>query len=252
MIIAFISDFGYEDHYAGAMKGAALAVDPSATIVDVSHGVGKFDVLHGAYVLAGASRAFPPGTVFVVVVDPGVGGPRRGIVVQCGDKFYVGPDNGVFTLVWDKGCRAWEIDMSSFPDADPTFHGRDVFAPVAAMLGRGVPPGEIGREVRDIVLLPVGWTRCEGAPCSGTVIHIDSFGNVISNIREPGLRLGESYEVSVGGWRGSVRFLRTYSEAGEGEPLLLVNSEGLLELSVREDSAASLTGARRLDEFRIL
>jgi len=252
LIIAFISDFGYEDHYAGAMKGAALSINPEVRVVDVCHGIRKFDVLHGAYVLAGASRAFPKGTIFVVVVDPGVGGPRRGILLECDGKFYVGPDNGVFTLIWHDGCRAWEIDMSRFPNADPTFHGRDVFAPVAALLSLGKKPEELGKETRDIILLPVRWGSCGIDSCEGSVIHIDSFGNVISNIRRPSLELGRRYRVRVGKWGGVVPFLKTYAEAEVGEPLLLVNSEGLLELSVREGSARELTGAERLDEFRVL
>ena len=252
MIIAFISDFGYEDHYAGAMKGAALGINPDARVVDVCHGIRKFDVLHGAYVLAGASRAFPKGTIFVVVVDPGVGGPRRGIFLECDGKFYVGPDNGVFTLIWHDGCRAWEIDMSRFPNADPTFHGRDVFAPVAALLSLGKKPEELGREIRDIILLPVRWGSCGDDSCEGSVIHIDCFGNVISNIRRPRLELGRLYRVRVGKWSGVVPFLKTYAEAEVGEPLLLVNSEGLLELSVREGSARELTEAERLDDFRVL
>ncbi len=158
MIVTLLTDFGTADYFVGAMKGAVLSVNPSAQVVDITHEVPAFDVEAGAFALRAAFEAFPKGTVHVAVVDPGVGSPRRPLVVAAGRHFFVGPDNGLFGHVYERvrPFRVFHLTNASYfrREVSPTFHGRDIFAPVAGALSRGVRAEELGPEVFDFVRLP--------------------------------------------------------------------------------------------------
>jgi len=233
-LVTLTTDFGTQDGYVGAMKGVILARAPRAQIVDISHEVPREDVAAAAFALAQAAPHFPRGTIHVVVVDPGVGGVRHGVVVDAGAQLFVGPDNGVFELVAPAPRAAWEITSRRLR-RDPvsaTFHGRDVFAPAAAALAAGAKPSSAGPEVALQGRLP-------GGP-PGKVIHVDRFGNLVTDLRAAtaGLRA-----VKVAG--RVVEWARTYSDVASGALLAYLGSAGTVEVAVRDGSAAALLGVGR-------
>ena len=246
-LITLTTDFG-GGWYVGAMKGAVLRVNPRAAIVDISHGIAGMNVLEGAFALAAACRAFPDGTVHVAVVDPGVGTARRGLVIET-DRFrFVGPDNGVLTLAAPPPAvkRVFAVADKRYFEADPspTFHGRDVFAPVAAHLTLGVDPAEMGPPASDLVALAWPEMSTEGQTLAGEVLFADSFGNLVTSIPGDRARAAVGAEVWAGGRRiGPVE--RTYGEVPRGEPLALVGSHGFLEIAVHGRSARDRLGLSR-------
>lgn len=254
-IVTLLTDFGTRDAYVAAMKGVLLRIAPEATLVDISHEVPPQGVAEAAYLLGEASRWFPPGTVHLVVVDPGVGGARRGLAVRSGGQSFVAPDNGVLTRVLcrDKAERIVELVEPRYrlPVVSPTFHGRDVFAPAAAHLARGVPLEGFGPLVDDPVLLDWAKPRLlAGEVIVGHVVHVDRFGNLVTDIPPDLIGDPERAVVSVGELR--VRGVRaTYSQVARGEALALVGSHGHLEVAVREGSAAEVARARAGDKVRV-
>ncbi|MDQ6710915.1 MAG: SAM-dependent chlorinase/fluorinase [Candidatus Dormibacteraeota bacterium] len=230
-IITLLTDFGVDDAYVGAMKGAILQIHPRATIVDLTHGVRPFAVLQGAFLLDSAWRSFPVGTVHVAVVDPGVGGPRRAIAFRAGDHLMVGPDNGLFTFLSEPVSDLVELHLP--PEAAPTFHGRDVFGPSAARIAAGQALEALGTaSTASPIRLEDAWARKVGEAWRGQVLHCDHFGNVISNLPLRAMaRL-----TAVNGTR--VRTVETYEEAQPGEMVALVGSSGRIEFALREGSAA--------------
>jgi hypothetical protein len=245
-IVTLTTDFGTQDGYVGAMKGVILALARGVTIVDVTHEVPPQDVAAAAFAIAQAAPYFPERTVHVVVVDPGVGGRRRGVIVDDGRQLYVGPDNGVFSLAVPAPEAAWEITSAAFRRGTvaATFHGRDVFAPAAARLALGAPPEQAGPPVsldgslgsRKLRLLR------GGKEVRGQVIHVDRFGNLITDI--PGARLPDKARVKAGRL-ALKRISRTFEDVAKGAPLAYVGSAGTLELAVREGSAAGKYRLRR-------
>src|ERR1700682_4944509 len=180
-LVTLVTDFGLEDAYVGAMKGAILAVSPKAAVVDVTHGVRPFAVLQGAFLLDSAWRSFPLGTVHVAVVDPGVGTQRSAIAFKAADHYFVGPDNGLFTFLNEPISEA--VALATPPEAAPTFHGRDVFAPVAARRAGGATLVEVGRpRAADPLRLPDAWASKVGEAWRALALHCDHWGNVISNL----------------------------------------------------------------------
>ncbi len=249
-VITLLSDFGYRDHYVAAMKAVILSICPRARIVDITHGVPKFDVRAGAYLLKAAYKYFPPHTIHVAVVDPGVGTERGGVVVKTRNYVFVGPDNGVLALAaLEDGVeevRVIENRSLTLPRVSYTFHGRDVFAPIAAHLARGVPLAAVGSLTRSGLSVPeFAEPKMSDRTLECEVIYIDDFGNVIFNARREHLsRLGISYGAScrvlIHGREVEARYLPSYGYAGEGEPLLLINSEEHLELAINRGSAARI------------
>jgi S-adenosylmethionine hydrolase len=250
MIITLLTDFGTADGYVAAMKGVILSRAPGATLVDVTHDVPPQDVQAGAFALRAFYPLFPAGTVHLAVVDPGVGSARRPIAVGAGGQWFVGPDNGLFTAVYD-GEPAWRaLHLTSerfFRDAvSDTFHGRDIFAPVAAALASGTGPDDLGEPITDPVTLPGARVVREGGRVRGAVVHVDRFGNLITSLSRrdlpeaprPGFRL------TVAG-REVRGFHRFYAEAAGGEPFATWGSAGLLEIAVDHGSAAALLGVGR-------
>jgi S-adenosylmethionine hydrolase len=247
-LVALLTDFGLQDHYVGAMKGAILSACPEATLVDVTHEVPPHDVAAGALALDAAYRHFPPGTVFVAVVDPGVGSERRPVAVQAGRWLFVGPDNGVFTYVLDAEPTARVRLIANAPlfreRPSPVFHGRDLFGPVGALLAAGLAFEEVGPAVTDAVRLGLPPKARTAEGWEGAVLHVDRFGNLTTNILESDLAaLGEGGTLEV--WLGSeiLPLVRSYSDVGPGRPCALVGSSGRLEIAVRLGRGATLPGA---------
>ena len=256
-IITLLTDFGLSDTYVGQVKGAVLSIANAADLVDLTHGVPPQDVRAGAFLLWSAVDAFPPGSIHVAVVDPGVGSPRRGLALSStrGDLF-VGPDNGLLipaverlggvqTAINLTERRYWRPATSSTSSSISTFHGRDVFGPVAAHLANGLPIDRLGPPVSD-VSRAAGWPAPEGL--NGEVIHADAYGNLVTNVARAGLPA--SYEVIVG--RHRVRNGDYYAAVAPGELVALVGSANLLEISARDASAANITGARRGTPLRVV
>ena len=252
-VITLTSDFGLRDHYVGTMKGVMLRIHPEARLIDITHQITTQDVLEASLVLDGGYRYFPVGTVHLVVVDPGVGSGRRPILVAGNEHFFVGPDNGTFTGIMegDRSARAFEIVERRFllPGISDTFHGRDIFAPVAAFLARGIAPEEFGPPVTDPCRLSLPVPRIWGDQIRGEVIHIDSFGNIVSNIARV------DFERAVGERRfrilinGKVidRIHRTYADRERGQTLALFGSSDLLEVAVADGRAERRIGAGKGD-----
>lgn len=253
MIVTLLTDFGTADYFVGAMKGAVLAVNPRAQVVDITHEIPPQDVEAGAFTLLAAFDAFPPGTVHVAVVDPGVGSARRAVVVEGGGHLFVGPDNGVFGHVYERlgPFRVFHARDERYfrPRVSETFHGRDVFAPLAGALALGVRAEELGPEVADFVRLPFARpSRGPEGTLVASVIHVDRFGNCVTNITREDLteeEIGRGARLLVAG-REIRSFRRFFADEGErGEPFAVWGSAGLLELAVFRDSAARVLGAGR-------
>ncbi|MGC4113562.1 MAG: SAM-dependent chlorinase/fluorinase [Myxococcales bacterium] len=243
-IITLLTDFGAGSGYPAQMKGVLLSMCPDARIVDVSHEVPAYRVLVGQALLLEAVPAFPPETIHLAVVDPGVGTSRRGLVVQGGEKapghLFVGPDNG---LLWPfmHGGKVYELAEPAYrrSEVSATFHGRDVFAPAAAHLALGVSPEKLGPEVAEPVKLTPPKVRHEGGAVVGEIVHVDSFGNLITNLSREDLPAvaPEQLRLAVGG-RTLSGLAATYGSAPRGTLMALIGSAGLLEIAVREGSAA--------------
>jgi len=248
--ITLTTDFGTCDHYVGAMKGVILGVCPAATIVDITHDIAPQNVMHAALVLRRIVDCFPPGSVHVVVVDPGVGSPRRILAGGYGGQIFIAPDNGTMTLVHQDLAREalHVVENSEFfrqPVAH-TFHGRDILAPVAAHVASGVPLNRLGPRTAGIEMLQFPTVEHARGEVRGCVLLVDHFGNLVTNIREESLgelmRRKRDVEVLVGDTPvGPLR--TTYSEVGAGEPLALIGSGGLMEISVNCGRADERFGA---------
>lgn len=257
MIVTLLSDFGTADYFAGAMRGAVLAAEPRAQVVDITHEVPAHDVEAGAFTLAAACGAFPAGTVHVAVVDPGVGSERAALIVEAAGQLFVGPDNGLFGHVYERAGESLRVHRlppaEHFnPQASSTFHGRDLFAPVAGRLAGGETPAQLGAVgTAEFVRLPLARPhRRPDATLEAAVIHVDRFGNLVTNLTpqqldEDALECGRA-RLLVGG--REVRAFRRFYAEGRGdasEPFAIWGSAGFLEISVNRASAARALGAGR-------
>jgi S-adenosylmethionine hydrolase len=250
-IVALLSDFGTKDHYVGTMKGVLLGICPDASLVDISHEVPPHDVLAGALELAAAYRYFPSGTVFLVVVDPGVGSSRRGIAAEAGDYKFVAPDNGVLTLVFRevRPKRLAEITERKYTRAtiSRTFEGRDRFAPAAGWLAKGVSISSLGRSISDPHAIDIPVVSVDASGATGQVLRVDRFGNLITHIdRATFDRLTREGPVSVRiGTQDVARVVNTYAEAAPGSICALFGSTDHLEIAVNGGSAAETLALQR-------
>jgi S-adenosylmethionine hydrolase len=239
--VTLTTDFGTGDGFVGAMKGVLARLAPEAIVVDITHEVPRFDIGHGAWVLWTAAREFPRGTIHVAVVDPGVGGDRAAVIAAIDGRYFVGPDNGLFSYVAAAGVveGAWAITSTAFRLAEvaPTFHGRDLFAPAAAALVRGLPPELAGPAICLTGRLPWSVRSNEADAGLGVVVHVDHFGNLITTLPGPAraVRVGEEVAPPV----------RTYSDVARGALACYVGSTGTLEIAVRDRSAADVLGVQR-------
>jgi len=245
--LTLTTDFGLSDHYAGVMKGVMLRICPRARIVDITHGITPYEIPEAAYTIAQTYAYFPKRSVHVVVVDPGVGSARRPLLVEAAGQYFIGPDNGVFTMIYSREehkVREMLNQKLFLHPVSQTFHGRDIFAPVAAHLADGVAPARIGKRVSDYLRLnfeqPV---RTGKRTWIGQVLKLDRFGNFVTNLHRdyfPDLEQ-KNCELVIGPHHIGV-LAKNYSQTGAGEPFLIFGSGGYLEVSVREASAASVIG----------
>lgn len=253
--ITLTTDFGTRDSYVAQVKGVLLAAGPAALrIVDLGHEIAPQDIREAAFFLRAAVPRFPSGTIHIAVIDPGVGSARRPIAARaCGDQYLVGPDNGVFGWLLDASAAVHAIDpaRAGVRELAPTFHGRDLFAPVAAGLARGIGLAAFGDAIADPVRLAWPEPRRMPAAVLGEIVHVDRYGNLISNIVRADLPAApEACRVSIAG--RSVGRVRThYAEASPDEALALFGSAGLLEIAVRDGSAATAIGACVSSEVRV-
>ncbi len=242
-VITLTTDFGTDDPFVGIMKGVILSIHPRAKIIDLTHGIEPQNVLQAALVLKAAISYFPKKTVHVAVVDPGVGGQRRPLTIQSGSQTFVGPDNGIFTAVLNSKSRCIELTQKKFflKNVSATFHGRDVFAPVAAWIAKGTPLKSLGRPVKDPKTLRLPQATWNGTVLAGEVIYIDRFGNATTNISREMIsqHCPHFQKLTVKLGRTVIRSLAThYSEVSPGKAGAIINSWDALEIFKREGHAA--------------
>jgi S-adenosyl-L-methionine hydrolase (adenosine-forming) len=248
-IITLLTDFGLGDAYVGIMKGVILSLSPDARLVDLSHEVPPQDILSGALMLQSAWRYFPPGTIHLTVIDPGVGSRRRAMAAVSQEQFFVGPDNGVFSLVFAEQTPLLAVSLENpqyfLAQVSNTFHGRDIFAPVAAHLSRGEPLAAFGPEFFDPVKLDLPAPEFREAEVNGQIISVDHFGNLISNIPFESLqsRLRGRYASFRVNGQVIPHLATTYSDAPPGALLVLGGSHGYLEIACRLGRAAQVLEA---------
>ena len=245
--ITLLTDFGTADYFVGAMKGAILSINPQAVIVDITHEIPAQDVAAGAFTLLAAFDTFPEGTVHVAVVDPGVGSERRPIVVSAGNHLFVGPDNGIFTYIYERhsSFEALHITAEKYfrQPVSTTFHGRDIFAPVAAALSTGIDPTSLGPRISDPIRL--------FESVEPQIIHTDRFGNLITNITRDQFK--EDKRLLLNGTIISAQRNFFGENVGEiDEPFLIWGSAGFLEIAVNGGSAAEFLDAKRGDQIRLM
>ena len=237
-VITLLTDFGTADYFVGAVKGAILSVNPQAIIADITHEVPPQDIHSAAFTLLAAYKTFPAGTIHVAVVDPGVGSARRPIIVSAGGHFFVGPDNGLFTYIYDRELmsRIFHVTAEKYFRQPPstTFHGRDIFAPVAAALSKGVEVEAFGSVIVDAVRLDSLVPEVKDGQVEGRIIHIDRFGNCITNITRDVFDVGNL--VINGETISKIR--EYYADSDRNEVFAIWGSAGFLELSINGASAA--------------
>jgi S-adenosylmethionine hydrolase len=254
-MITLTSDFGLKDPYVAEMKGVILTINPQATIIDVTHCVEKFDIRMGAFVLASATPYFPKDTIHLAVIDPDVGTERRAILIQTKRSFFVGPDNGVLMLAAQNQSieHLYEISNPKFmlPKVSSTFHGRDVFAPAAAHLDKGINPSEFGPEITEAATPKFASVERRNSSLIGEVWHIDDFGNIITNINQKDLPQNRVINVKLPGVLQNISFGKTYAQAKPHEPLALIGSHGFLEIALNQGNAAEKFHAKAGDKIEV-
>ncbi|MBM62020.1 MAG: hypothetical protein CL484_03615 [Acidobacteria bacterium] len=250
-IVALISDFGSRDHYAGSMKGVILGICPEVSLVDISHHIPPHDIYSGSLELAAARQAFPAGSIFVAVVDPGVGSQRRGIAAEAGSQYFVAPDNGLLSGVFRETPPRQVVELVETryfgQTLSRTFEGRDRFAPVAAWLATGVQLSRLGPRIADYTTLKMPKPEVSGSRLEGAVSKIDCFGNVVTNIdRVMFERFAESgaVEMLIGG-QAVKRLVNTYTDIGKSEICALFGSTDHLEIAANGASAGDRLCVRR-------
>ena len=258
-IITLTTDFGTSDAYVGVMKGVILGINPNVQVVDITHAVSPQDVHEAAFLIYSAYPYFPKGTIHTVVVDPGVGSDRRAIVCQIDQAFFVCPDNGILTYLFHEMEGSGKLPKSIvtienrdyfLPEVSQTFHGRDIFAPVAAHISLGVPLGNIGPPVQSPVCLPIPTLQMSDGKLTGQIIKIDRFGNLITNISAGDLSRFLArvvkYEIKAGS-TSLTRLNNAYAESEVGTPLAILGSFGRLEIAVNGGCAERRLGLKRGD-----
>ncbi len=255
MFIAFISDFGTRDSYAGTVKGVIATINPSARIIDITHGIPPHDIMAGALTLGATYRYFPKGTIFLAVVDPGVGSDRKAMIASAGDYLFVMPDNGLLTGLVKSGrpirkndlsCRQIENPALILETASSTFHARDIFGPAAAHLSLGTRPEDFGKVIKKPVELNWPEPVAGRDGISGEIIYIDTFGNLVTNIPSSAVTiLGQNAEclcITEDRRKITLPVLESYSDVPNGAGLCLEGSFGFMEVAVNRGSAARLLG----------
>jgi S-adenosyl-L-methionine hydrolase (adenosine-forming) len=256
-LITLLTDFGTADYFVAAVKGVILASNPKARMIDITHQIAPHDIEAGAFTLLAACGSFPGGTVHLAVVDPGVGSLRRPILIEAHGQFFVGPDNGIFSYVCDRSAPTEIVHLTNTKyfrhPVSPTFNGRDIFAPVAAALSTGVKPTELGEKIEDYVKLkPLKPAASLKGEIVGRIIHIDRFGNCVTNITQIELTpelIAAGAKLRVR--RKLVKSFRSYfaEDTGSKERVFAIwGSAGFLEIAAAQESAAKVLNTRRGDE----
>ncbi len=257
-LIVLLTDFGYRDPYVGVMKGVIKKINPHAEIIDLTHGISRQNVLEAAVILLVSRRYFPEKTIFVCVVDPGVGTSRRAIVMETKHYTYVGPDNGCLALAAeDDGIVGiYDVSESEFTlkNKSYTFHGRDVFAPIAAYLSLGYPPESLGYRVDKYVRIDVPSPQIRGEALEGRIVYIDVFGNAMTNIyrdllEKTGITYGDVLNILHGAKTLTCKFVPSFGYVEHGETACYINSWGYLEIGVNHGNASQKHGLRQLDKI---
>jgi len=258
-IITLTTDYGTSDHLVGTLKGVILNINPEVKLVDINHHVAPFDVLDGALSVAAACRYFPPRTIHLVIVDPGVGTQRRPILVTGGQYHFVAPDNGVLSLVYERESsltvRHITADHYFLNPISDTFHGRDIFAPVAGWLSKIGQAASFGEEITDYVRFKLPKPKASGKAVKGLVLRVDNFGNLVTNFATEdlpqGVGSGGKIKILIGD-KQIDQFAPTYAQGAPGEPFAIMGSTGFLEISVNKGSAARLLGVPRGAEVTVV
>lgn len=255
-LITLLSDFGHKDPFVGIMKGVIFGIDPDARVIDLSHGIPPQDVMAGALVLRHSVPYFPPGTIHVAVVDPGVGTARRPLLIEAENRFFIGPDNGLLSLALEGKASRHIIELANdlyhLKPTSATFHGRDIFAPAAAYLSLGTPPLDFGPARHDFQSLPWPKVTTSADAIQGEIIYIDGFGNLVTNIEEQALReLRAERPIFSLGSLSICGLAPHYSGANDRGYLALVNSWGLLEIALYRGSAQFTCGGKIGDKVYI-
>ncbi|HEY8715642.1 MAG TPA: SAM-dependent chlorinase/fluorinase [Candidatus Acidoferrum sp.] len=251
-IITLTTDYGTNDHLVGTLKGVLLKINPELTIVDITHNVNAFDLLDGALTIGAAYSYFPARTIHLVVVDPGVGTDRRPLLVTAQNQYFVAPDNGVLSLVYEREQENLVVRHASaehyyLQPVSKTFHGRDIFAPVAAWLSKGWQTAAMGEEIQDFQRFALPRAKQTDAGMQGVVLRIDSFGNAMTNLRIedlPETANNGNFKLTVGNQAVS-RLVDTFASGTADEPFAYVGSSGYLEIGLNKASAARKLGIGR-------
>ncbi|MBI5194584.1 MAG: SAM-dependent chlorinase/fluorinase [Nitrospirae bacterium] len=260
-LITLTTDFGYKDPFVGMMKGVIYNINDSATIVDITHGITSQNILEGAFIISKSFKYFPDNTVHVVVVDPGVGSNRRPLLIASSGHYFVGPDNGVFSMIIenDPYSRVFEVTEEKYflKSVSSTFHGRDIFAPVAAWLSKGFSTGSFGRVIEDYSKIKIPPVERRLSKVSGSVIYIDIFGNIITNIPrgvvdellQKGISPSNVHIDICGHKISGIR--KCYADTKEGEQGIIINSFNLIEIYTYSGNAATNLNAHKGDTVEI-
>ena len=251
-IITLTTDYGTNDHLVGTLKGVILKINPDVTIVDITHEVAPYDLLDGALAIASAYRYFPARTIHVVIVDPGVGTERRPLLVSGETQYFVAPDNGVLSLVYEQETallvRHATAEHYFLQPVSKTFHGRDIFAPVAGWLSKGWQSASMGEEISDYKRFALPKPKAADGVTQGTVLRMDHFGNLLTNFRPDDMPDGAlksgTLKMQVNG-KEVKRLVETFAQGEPGEPVALVGSSGFIEIAVNKGNAARVVGAGR-------
>lgn len=255
-LVALLTDFGLEDPYVGQMKGALAAHGPSVPVIDLCHNVAPYNTLQAGMILRASCAHFPDGTVFVCVVDPGVGGRRRIVVLEALDRLFLAPDNGLLTqlLFAAPDCRAYEADLAPFEAASATFHGRDIFAPLAVRLALGASPEVLAKAIDPVSLIRLDNAQATPTPYGALahVAHVDRFGNCLLNMDaahwEQKLAATKSLRMGNG---PAFRLAKTYAALNPGEVGFIAGSQGVMELAMGQASAAERLNLRPGDTLNL-
>ena len=255
-VITLMTDFGTNDYFVGAMKGVILNINPQAQIVDLTHAIPPQDIHGAAFLINSAYRYFPAGTIHVLVVDPGVGSRRRSIICQTDTAYFVCPDNGLLSyILGDNAHRVVALDNTAYrlSEVSNTFHGRDIFAPAAAHLSRGISLGQFGNAAKHPVRFSIPAPQVTKTTIVGSVIWTDRFGNLITNLTPAMLEsYGMESDFVIRAGKTEIYHLnRAYAESEEGEPLAIIGSSGYLEISVNKGNAAQVLRLKRNDVIEI-
>lgn len=246
-MIALLTDFGTQDYFVGAMKGTILSINERTNIVDITHQIPPQDIQSASFTLRACYRDFPKKAIFVAVVDPGVGSNRKAILCETKDYFFIAPDNGLLSFIFNEAAdfRVYQLKDEKYfkHPVSRTFHGRDIFAPVAAHLSKGVKPSEFGSEIKDFVRFEENKpSKVSDKEIEAGIIHIDHFGNVITNLTQNDLP--KSFTININGKKIS-KMHNFFAEAEKGKLFTIIGSAGFLEIVAFQDSAAKLLKVKR-------